>query len=131
MSTTTVAKFTELRSISRRGTRPTTRVDLNTPTPTPQRVGVHPHPLTDAMHRRVQRQALVLISTLEHKPHGPLSQLIGIPPRCWHDSTLPWDQSLHKTRGDSLEISQNQLYSTDLKPLEFALCHYWLLSRQA
>ncbi len=55
----------------------------------------------DPMHRRVQRQLLLLLTSLEHKPHGPLPQLLRILPRCWHDSTFPWDQCLHKTRGAS------------------------------
>ena len=36
-----------------------------------------------------------------HEPHRPLPQLVRILPRCWHPPTLPWDQSLHQTRGAS------------------------------
>src|SRR5665647_867261 len=35
------------------------------------------------------------------QPHRPLTQLVRILPRCWHDPTLPWNQTLHETRGDS------------------------------
>src|SRR5690606_23595532 len=39
---------------------------------------------------------------LEHHPHGPLTQLVGILLRCWHDSHLRKVRSLQRTRGGSL-----------------------------
>ncbi|MGW7201539.1 transposase [Streptomyces chryseus] len=43
-----------------------------------------------------------LLTHLNHKPHGPLPQLGGVPPRCWHDSNPSKDQSLQRTQGGSL-----------------------------
>jgi len=33
-----------------------------------------------------------------------LTQLVRILPRCRHDPTLPWNQTLHETRGASLRL---------------------------
>jgi hypothetical protein len=32
----------------------------------------------------------------------PITQLVRILPWCWHNSTLPWNQTVHQTPGDSL-----------------------------
>ena len=61
-----------------------------------------PHPRADPVDRGVQRQRPVLGHRLTDQPHRPLTQLVGILPRCWHDPTLPWNQTLHETRGASL-----------------------------
>jgi len=38
---------------------------------------------------------------IEHHPHRPLTQLGRVSPMSWHNSILPKERSLHKTRGDS------------------------------
>jgi hypothetical protein len=38
---------------------------------------VHPHPRTDPVHRRVQRQTWLLLTGLLHKPLRPLSNSFG------------------------------------------------------
>ena len=53
------------------------------------------------MHRRVQRQLVVLGPSFQNKPDRSFTQLFRILPRCWYDSTFSWDRCLHKTRGTS------------------------------
>ena len=48
----------------------------------------------------------LLFPGLQDEPHGPLSKLLWILPRCWHDSTLPWDQNLHHIRGGSTALER-------------------------
>jgi hypothetical protein len=39
----------------------------------------------------------LLLAGLQDQPDRPLTQLIRVLPRCWHDTTLPWPQALHET----------------------------------
>src|SRR5665648_814236 len=75
--------------------------------PPPQRVGHNPHMRADPLDRGIQRQRRILGHRLTDQPHRPLTQLVGILPRCWHDPTLPWNQTLHETRGDSDSTHQH------------------------
>ena len=56
----------------------------------------------DPLHGRVQEQRRVLTHRLRDQPLRPITQLIRVLPRCWHNSTFPWNQTVHQTRGDSV-----------------------------
>src|SRR5918995_2328277 len=71
--------------------------------PVPQRVGVDPQLLTDTPAGGVDRQALtVLVDQVAHEANRTRPNLVGILPRCRHDSHLPWARSLHQSQGGSL-----------------------------
>ncbi len=67
--------------------------------------------------RTAQRRSATT-TDLQHRPHNqtnrPLSQLVGILPRCWHDPTLPWRQSAHGTGS----VQCVHLYQARLKASE-------------
>jgi hypothetical protein len=56
-----------------------------------------------------------LLPDLEHHPHGPLTDLIRVLLRRWHDSHLRKVASLQRTRGGSLTVSRiSRLRISDL-----------------
>ena len=71
-------------------------VDVGLLDPPAQRVRDHPDLLADPLHCRVQRQILLLLTSLDDQTQRPLSHLRRVIPRCWHDFTLPWNQTVHE-----------------------------------
>ncbi len=43
-----------------------------------------------------------LTHRLRDQPLRPTTQLIRVLPRCWHNSSFPWNQTVHQTRSDSV-----------------------------
>src|SRR5690606_35295522 len=82
------------------GTRPVAGVDLALPDPVTQRLPINTQPVSDPGDRTVLLPCLLPVP--EHHPHGPLTDLIRVLPRCWHDSYPRKVGSLHRTRGGSL-----------------------------
>src|SRR3954469_4580184 len=76
------------RRVRGRGPRPAPGIDLREPAPSAQRVHVDPHPWTDPVHRRRQRQLRLLLTRLTDQANRPLPQLVRVLPRCWHGPVL-------------------------------------------
>src|SRR4051794_33401988 len=76
------------RRVRGRGPRPAPGIDLRAPAPSAQRVHVDPHPWTDPVHRRRQRQLRLLLTRLTDQANRPLPQLVRVLPRCWHGPVL-------------------------------------------
>ncbi len=88
--------------LRRRRPGPPPAVDLGLLDPAAQRVRVRPRPAA----RSACTAAFIdntgpPSSRFAHQPHRTLPQLLRVLPRCWHDSTFPWNQTLHQTRDDS------------------------------
>src|SRR5690606_18698189 len=77
-----------------------TRIHLRLTHPVPQRLPVDPRPAGHPGHRALPLTGL--LPDLAHHPHGPLTHLVRILPRRWHDSHLRKARSLQRTRGGSL-----------------------------
>jgi hypothetical protein len=73
------------RPVACRGPRPLAGIDSRPLDPAPQSVGNHPDLRADPDHRLVQRQSRILDHRLRNQPLRPLTQLVRILPRCWHD----------------------------------------------
>ena len=65
--------------VHRRGTGPPASVDLRLAYPVPQRLPVDPQLVGHPGHRTHLLPGL--LPNLEHHPHGPLTQLVGVPLR--------------------------------------------------
>lgn len=74
-------------------------VDLRLLDPVSERLTVDPQLVRDPGDRPVRLPGL--LPDLEHHPHGPLTDLVRVLLRCWHDSYLRKVGSLQRTRGGS------------------------------
>src|SRR5690606_1730878 len=79
--------------------RPLAGVDLRLPDPVTQSLPVDTQPASDPGNRTVLLPGL--LPDLERHPHGPLTDLVRVLLRCWHDSYLRKVRSLQRTRGGS------------------------------
>src|SRR5690606_27408946 len=89
----------QLRQLVARGPSPATGITLGLANPVPHRLRCRTQLLGHRRDRFPLRPVLMLM--IEHHPHRPLTQLGRVSPMSWHNSILPKERSLHKTRGDS------------------------------
>src|SRR6266511_37954 len=81
-------------------TRALATVDLGLPDPVTQRFPVDAQPIRYPGDRPLLLAGL--LPDLAHHPHGPLTDLVRVLLRCWHDSYLRKVGSLQRTRGGSM-----------------------------
>src|SRR5690606_1240932 len=65
----------------------------------------------------------VLVLMIEHHPHRPLTQLGRVSPMSWHNSILPKDRSLHKTRGGSQPKHETEPSDDEPRPRRVCESH--------
>src|SRR5207248_3518695 len=92
-------------------------VDLRLAYPVTQRLPVDTQPVRHPGDRPLLLPGL--LPDLEHHPHGPLTDLIRVLLRCWHDSHLRKVGSLQRTRGGSAAAALDimRLRMRELTPL--------------
>ena len=92
-------------------------VDLGLLHPAPQGVAVDPQLLRDAGARPRHGQLQTFIGEeVLHQTDSPITKLDRVLLRCRHDSTLPWDQCLHQTRGGSSASNTSPTPTTTATP---------------
>src|SRR5690606_3756265 len=106
----------QLRQLVARGPSPATGITLGLANPVPHRLRCRTQLLGHRRDRFPLRPVLMLM--IEHHPHPPLTQLGRVSPMSWHNSILPKERSLPKTRGDSDRSVDTRLFGIDQAPIK-------------